>query len=117
MKWLNTRAYIAVGLAFLVVSLLLAAAFLGLVPDRVAAVRDGRTTLAESVAAAGTAVATKGDPRLLESTLRLIVKRNPDVLSMALRQAGGNLLVSVGEHQAQWKSVTRLRSARAFLRC
>jgi PAS domain S-box-containing protein len=102
MKWLNTRAYIAIGLAFLVVSLLLAAAFIGLVPDRVAAVRDGRTTLAESIAAAGTAVATKGDPRLLESTLRLIVKRNPDVLSMALRQVDGNLLVSVGDHQAQW---------------
>ncbi len=104
MKWLNTRAYIAIGLAFLVVSLLLAAAFMGLVPDRVAAVRDGRTALAESVAAAGTAIATQGDPRLLESTLRLIVKRNPDVLSMAMRQSDGKLLVSVGDdHALHWR--------------
>ena len=99
---LNTRAYIAVGLAFLVVSLLLAAAFIGLIPDRVAAIRDGRATLSESIAAAGTAVATKGDPRLLESTLRLIVQRNPDVLSIGMRQADGTLLVSAGDHQARW---------------
>ena len=99
---LNTRAYIAVGLAFLVVSLLLAAAFIGLIPDRVAAIRDGRATLSESIAAAGTAVATKGDPRLLESTLRLIVQRNPDVLSIGMRQADGTLLVSAGDHQAHW---------------
>jgi PAS domain S-box-containing protein len=102
MKWLNTRAYIAFGLAFLVVSLMLGAAWLGLIPDRVAAVRDGRTVLSESIAAAGTALATRGDPRLLESTLRLIVQRNPDVLSMAMRQADGTVLVTVGDHQAHW---------------
>jgi PAS domain S-box-containing protein len=102
MKWLNTRAYIAFGLAFLVVSLMLGAAFFGLIPDRVGAVRDGRTVLSESIAAAGTALATRGDPRLLESTLRLIVQRNPDVLSMAMRQADGSVLVAVGDHQAHW---------------
>jgi len=101
---LNTRTYIAIGLAFLVVSLLLAAAFIKLIPDRIGAVRDGRTILSESIAAAGTAVATKGDPRLLESTLRLIVQRNPDVLSMAMRQDDGKLLVAVGDHQAHWVS-------------
>ena len=99
---INTRTYIAAGLSFLMVSLLLAAAFIGLIPDRIAAVREGRAVLSESVAAAGTAVATKGDPRLLESTLRLIVQRNPDVLSMGMRQADGTLLVAVGDHQAQW---------------
>ena len=45
---LNTRTYIALGLAFLVVSLLLVAAFAGLVPDRSAAIREGRAALAES---------------------------------------------------------------------
>ncbi len=102
MKWFNPRTYIAFGLAFLVVSLLLAAAFFGLIPDRVGAVREGRTVLSESVAAAGTALATRGDPALLESTLRLIVQRNPDVLSMAMRRADGNLLVAVGDHQTHW---------------
>ena len=102
MKGFNPRTYIAFGLAFLVMSLLLAAAAFGLIPDRVGAVRDGRTVLSESVAAAGTALATRGDPALLESTLRLIVQRNPDVLSMAMRRADGRLLVAVGDHQALW---------------
>ena len=102
MKWLNARTYIAFGLSILVVSLLLAAAFIGLIPDRISAVRDGRTTLSESIAAAGTVLATKGDAQLLESTMRLIVQRNPDVLSMALRRADGTLLVSAGDHQKLW---------------
>ena len=102
MKWLNTRTYIAAGLAFLVVSLMLAAAFFGLIPDRVGAVRDGRTVLSESVAAAGTALATQGDPALLKSTLHLIVQRNPDVLSMGMRRADGQLLVTEGDHRTLW---------------
>ena len=102
MKWLNARTYIAFGLSLLVVSLLLAAAFIGLIPDRIGAIRDGRAALSESIAAAGTVLATKGDPLLLEATLKLVVQRNPDVRSMGLRRADGRLLVSAGEHQALW---------------
>ncbi|HTD90433.1 MAG TPA: ATP-binding protein [Burkholderiales bacterium] len=102
MKWLNARTYIAFGLALLVVSLLLAAAFIGLVPDRIGAIRDGRTALSESIAAAGTVLATKGDVQLLESTLRLVAQRNPDVLSVALRRADGTTLVTVGNHATHW---------------
>ena len=38
-RGLNTKTYIALGLSFLVVSLVLAAIFLGLVPDRIGAIR------------------------------------------------------------------------------
>ncbi len=102
MKWLNARTYIAFGLSLLVVSLLLGAAFIGLIPDRIGAVRDGRAALSEAIAAAGTVLASKGDPLLLESTLKLVVQRNPDVRSMGLRRADGRLLVSAGEHQSLW---------------
>jgi PAS domain S-box-containing protein len=101
-KRLNARTYIALGLAFLVVSLLLSAAFLGLVPDRVAAIREGRTALAEAMAATGTALATRGEPLLLESTLALLVQRNPDILSIGMRRADGRLLVAVAEHEQYW---------------
>ena len=50
MKGLSTRVYLATGLAFLVASILLAAAFFGLLPDRGAALREGRTALAELAA-------------------------------------------------------------------
>jgi PAS domain S-box-containing protein len=99
---LNARTYIALGLALLVVSLLLVAVFLGLVPDRAAAVREGRAALAESLAATGTALATRGDPLLLQSTLALVVQRNPDIVSMGLRRADGRLATSVGDHASHW---------------
>ena len=101
-RGLNTKTYIALGLSFLVVSLVLAAIFLGLVPDRIGAIREGRATLAESLAATATTLAASGDLRQLESTLRLVVKRNPDVLSAAMRRADGTLVVTVGEHDRYW---------------
>ena len=51
MKRLSSRFHLALGMSALVVTLLLAALFVGLVPDRDGAVRAGRTALAESVAA------------------------------------------------------------------
>ena len=99
MRWFSPRTYISFGLSTLVSSLLLAAAFIGLVPDRIGAIRDGRTALSESLATTGTVLATRGDPVLLEATLRLVAQRNPDVLSMALRRSDGTLLVTVGDHQ------------------
>jgi PAS domain S-box-containing protein len=103
MKWINPRTLIAAGMAFLVASLVLAAAFLDLVPDRLGAQRDGRRALAESLASTGTVLATRGEARLLESTMRLIVQRNPDVLSIALRRNDGTALLSVGDH-APWQA-------------
>jgi len=105
-RGLNTRTYIALGLSFLVASLVLAAIFLGLVPDRIGAIREGRATLAESLAATATTMAAGGDLRQLESTLRLVVKRNPDMLSAGMRRADGTLVVAVGNHERHWVSAS-----------
>lgn len=102
MKSLNAKTHIALGLAFLVTSTLLAASFLGLVPDRAGAIRDGRAALAEAMAASGTALLTAGDVRLLESTLKLIVKRNPEIVSAAMRRNDGSVALAVGEHETHW---------------
>ena len=102
MKGLSAKSHIALGLSLLVVSLLLAAVFLGLVPDRVSAVRDGRTALAEAMAATSSQLAARGELPLLESTLRLVAKRNPDLLSAAMRRADGTLVAIVGEHEMHW---------------
>jgi len=60
MKLLGTRTYISLGLVSLVSSALLAASFLGLVPDRAGAVREGRVALAESLAAARVTMTVAG---------------------------------------------------------
>ncbi|WP_374668499.1 ATP-binding protein [Ramlibacter sp.] len=102
MKGLGTRTYIALGLTGLVASALLAASFLGLVPDRAQAVREGRLALAESVAASATALIASSEPRRLEEVLRFVQQRNPQLRSIGVRSHEGRLVLAVGEHARAW---------------
>jgi len=97
---LSARTHIALGLASIVTTALLIAVFAGLLPDRAAAVRHGRIALAESIAATSTALITANDRRRLESVLRFLVERNDDLLSVAVRDARGDLVAVAGEHSA-----------------
>ncbi len=111
MKLFNTRTYIALGLASIVSTALLAASFLGLVPDRQGAVRAGRLALAESVAASSAAFLSSQDPARLEDVLRFIQKRNEGLHSIGLRTREGRLMVAVGEHARNWVPVETGRAA------
>jgi len=97
---LSARTHIALGLAAIVTSALLLAVFIGLLPDRAGAVRHGRIALAESIAVTSTALITARDRRRLESVLRFVVERNPELLSVAVRDFRGELVAVVGEHSA-----------------
>jgi PAS domain S-box-containing protein len=103
MKLLGTRTYIALGLASLVSTALLAASFLGLVPDRAGAVREGRIALAESLAASSTALLARSDLRRLEDVLRFVKERNASLLSAGLRSREGRLAVAAGDHARKWQ--------------
>ncbi|MDB5911521.1 MAG: arcB 7 [Ramlibacter sp.] len=102
MTLLNTRTYITLGLVSLVSTALLAASFLGLVPDRAGAVREGRLALAESVAASGAALLSSSEPQRFEDVLRFVQKRNPELRSLGLRSREGRLVFAVGEHARNW---------------
>ncbi|MCC6474914.1 MAG: PAS domain-containing protein, partial [Burkholderiales bacterium] len=115
MMGLGARGMIALGLALLMVSALLAAVFFGFVPDRDRAVRDGRTALAEALAASGPSLVASGGLALLEPTLRLALERNPDLLSLGLRRADGALVSAVGEHDANWMPMAEEHSTDAQL--
>jgi PAS domain S-box-containing protein len=101
-RFWNARTYISFGLCGVTTSVLLAAAFVGLVPDRIGAVREGRAALAEVAAATSTALLTAGDVKGLEATLALMVGRNPDLRSAALRRADGTIVLAVGDHESHW---------------
>ena len=96
---LNAKTHIAMGLAFLVVTLLLAAVSIQLVPDRIGAIRESRATLAETVAINSSAFIVKNDFKVLKLILGLVVKRNDDILSAAVRHNSGKAIVTVGEHE------------------
>jgi PAS domain S-box-containing protein len=97
---LPARTHIAIGLAGIVTSALLLAVFIGLLPDRIGALRQGRIALAESVAATSTALITANERRRLEAVLRFLVERNAELLSVAVRDYRGELVALAGEHSA-----------------
>ncbi len=99
---LPTRTHIALGLTAIVVTGLLIATFIGLLPDRVGAVRQGRIALAESAAATSTALITANERRRLEAVLRFLVERNAELESAAVRDARGELVAMGGDH-ALWE--------------
>jgi PAS domain S-box-containing protein len=115
MKIQSARVHIAVGLALLVASALLAASFLGLVPDRAGAVRAGRAALAESLAITGTALVGRGELAAFEPILRLVAKRNPELQSAGVRGADGRLLLAVGAHEQLWQALPDAHSTDAQL--
>ena len=96
MKRLSSRFHLALGMSSLVVTLLLGALFAGLLPDRDAALRSGRTSLAEAVGVAVTALVGEEDPTRLQQMLDFLLSRNPDLLSIGLRQADGALRLQSG---------------------
>ena len=96
MNFLSTKSRMAIGQVSLVVSILMTASLLGLMPDRIAAVRDGRAALAEAIAANSSIFITQKDVDRLEGILGLVVDRNEDLLSAALRTEAGHRLVIAG---------------------
>jgi PAS domain S-box-containing protein len=110
MKGLSTRVYLATGLAFLVASILLAAAFFGLLPDRGAALREGRTALAELAAVTSAAAVDPERVPRVQATLAFMLERNQDLVSVAVRRKDGAIVVSAGDHFAHWQPLVDDRS-------
>jgi PAS domain S-box-containing protein len=110
MKGLSTRVYLATGLAFLVASILLAAAFFGLLPDRGAALREGRTALAELAAVTSAAAVDPERVPRVQATLAFMLERNKDLVSVAVRRKDGAIVVSAGDHFAHWQPLVDDRS-------
>ncbi len=99
----SARFRIALGLSGILVSLLLLAAIGGLVPDRNSAIRDGRGALAEAIAVNSSIFITRSDLTRMQASLTLVVQRNTDILSAAVRRADGKAVVVVGEHEPAWQ--------------
>ncbi len=102
MRKMSAGAHIALGQTFLLVSLFLAAILLGLVPDRLHAVREGRAALAETIAIYSSSLITEGRLNTLENGLEFVLERNADLHSVAVRRGDGVVLASVGNHELGW---------------
>ncbi|MEQ9638705.1 MAG: response regulator [Alphaproteobacteria bacterium] len=90
---------IALGLSSIVVSLLLLAAMVGLIPDRTQAIADGHAALAESIAVNSSIFITQSDLKRMRVSLDLVVTRNDDLVAAAVRRKDGEVLVQVDDHK------------------
>ena len=95
---------IALGLACLTLTALLAAQALGLVPDADSAVREGRKALCESVAVPCSLAAQREDLPTLRTIISALVARNRAIDSAAVRHANGRVLVEAGAHGSKWQT-------------
>ncbi|HJT77184.1 MAG TPA: ATP-binding protein, partial [Gemmataceae bacterium] len=93
---------ISAGLASITLSVLFAAYALSLLPDREAAVVQGRQALCEAEAVHCSLAAQQGDLAAARAGLLALVRHNPDVLSAAVRGADGKLLLAAGDHASHW---------------
>jgi PAS domain S-box-containing protein len=101
-KGQGTKARIAFGQAGMLVSLILTAAILGLLPDRAAETRQSHAALAEAVAANSSVFLTRSDLKRMRANLETIVERNSDILSAGIRMADGKLMVAIADHETEW---------------
>jgi PAS domain S-box-containing protein len=93
---------ITLGLTSIVVSVLLCAQALGLVPDRTAAVLEGRKATAETLAVSCSLSAQRRDAAALQAAVEAALRHHPDVLSAGVRTPDGRLLAQAGDHDTHW---------------
>jgi PAS domain S-box-containing protein len=104
MRRMSTRLHMAFGLAALAVGVILAAAYLQLIPDGEALTRAHRASLAETIAITVSSVLSDEQPEVLADTLAFISERNAALLSIGVRALDGNLLLDIHDHAANWNA-------------
>ena len=99
--WKSPIVRISFGLVIVTISALLLSDFLGLVPDTKRAEISSRKAIAESLAVQFSMVITDNQLDSVQETLKLLVERNDDVKSAALRK-DGELIAGFGDHGENW---------------
>lgn len=100
------KVRITIGLIGMVVSLLLVAALIGLLPDKFILLSKQRAALVEALAVNGSAFITLADLSRLETDLKLVVERNDDILSAAILTAKQQAVIEVGNHLDAWRPLS-----------
>jgi diguanylate cyclase (GGDEF)-like protein/PAS domain S-box-containing protein len=89
---------ISLGLILSVISILIVADLIGLVPDDKETLIEGRRTLAESLTVQYSLAAQKYDYESIKASMRILVERNDDVLAAILRTSNGAVVAKAGEN-------------------
>ncbi|MFK7732324.1 MAG: diguanylate cyclase [Pseudomonadales bacterium] len=106
MNWslakINPITQISVGIVCLTASLLFISELFGLIPNSQNAELESRKKFAEVFAIQLSSLAYRGHESTIESTLKLLVEKNDDLESAAIRTSGRNYVF--GEHEQHWSN-------------
>ena len=97
MKKLSAKFHLALGLTSIVMTLLLTATMLNLIPDRQNAVMSGRVALAESIASSSTLFISKKDYNSIQSHLEFIIGRHDDLLAASVTRSTDDTPLIIGD--------------------
>ena len=93
---------ISFSLALISASLILLAHTFGLLPDAEKIELESRSKISEALAVQLISAASKNQIELIQDTISSVVTRNPSIVSVALKKAGGENVAIAGDHKANW---------------
>ncbi|MDH5738001.1 MAG: diguanylate cyclase, partial [Gammaproteobacteria bacterium] len=91
------------GLVLVTISLLLISDMLGFMPDTRKAEIKARKAIAESLAIQFSVHVTENRIDSIQNTLQLMMERNHEIKSAAIRKGSGAIIAEYGGHQAFWE--------------
>jgi PAS domain-containing protein len=108
--------WISFGLVGLTISIMMAGdVFVDLVPNRDRQVFEYRRDLAESLAIQYSALAERDQIETVKFAMETLVKRIPDILSLALLHENGIVVAQIGDHAGVWVQPPGKESTLEFL--
>ena len=91
--------------ALAVTLVMLADLFFGVLPDRAADQQRLRKQISESLGVQVAALMERDERVVLDRTLKQVLERNPQLLSLAVRRADGQIVMQAGDHARSWVGV------------
>ncbi len=101
---ITIRLRLAFGATSIVVSTLMAAVFIGIVPDKAKSVADARAQLCEAIAVYSSTLLVKNDVQSMQAAIETIAEHNDTIRSVGIRRSGGTLVRATDEHEKSWHS-------------
>jgi diguanylate cyclase (GGDEF)-like protein/PAS domain S-box-containing protein len=97
-----TTARVASGFSGLTLMVVLLAWWLNLIPDRSYNILEERKSIAESLAVAYADLMQINKPDQTDPIIRDMMSRSPQLLSIAVKDPKGKLVLEIGDHMANW---------------
>lgn len=113
---ISTIARLSLSLVLLTISILVTADMLGLIPSRTKAIISERSRVCESLAVYASIAVQKNETALILKAVQVLMERNKDILSAALRREGGTILEEVGDHSTHWQGAPQKGSTPTHVR-